>query len=76
MALFIFTGIYRVIVHISLPIIKKRLTPLFRTLYKPDGILLFFPCGTKFRTEFNVQVTWPIAVHRMGQSADHRVSIG
>ena len=76
MALFIFTCIYRVIVHISLPIIGNTLTPLFRTLHKPDGILLFFSCGTKFHTEFNVQVTWPITVHQIRQSADHRASIG
>ena len=52
MTLFIFTRIYRVIVHISFSIIGNMLTPLFHTLYKLDGILLFFPCGTKFHTIF------------------------
>ena len=57
--IFIFTRNIRVIVYISIPSSKFKLTLLINTPYTPDYFYSFLPCGTKFHTVLSVQVTWP-----------------
>ena len=75
-ALFIFTRMYRVIVHISLMIIENTLTPpILHALYKHDGILLFFCVGLSSTRSLMCRWRGPIAVRRIRRSAQHRSSI-